>query len=211
MVISEATILEGAARRDRESRETRELVARIRSGDLEAFEGIIRLHERRILGMAVQMGLSPADAQDACQEVFLRVFRYLGGFRAGERFESWLWRIAVNVVYDTLRTRRDREEVSWEGVFQGGEGVMSRSESLQISVENADLCAKVLTRMEVLTPQERMVFVLKELQDLDTAEVARAMRISSITVRRHSTSGRRKLREVLRGLGGEKGEISPGS
>lgn len=211
MVISEATLLEGAARRDRESRETRELVARIRSGDLEAFEGIIRLHERRILGMAVQMGLSPADAQDACQEVFLRVFRYLGGFRAGERFESWLWRIAVNVVYDTLRTRRDREEVSWEGVFQGGEGVMSRSESLQISVENADLCAKILTRMEVLTPQERMVFVLKELQDLDTAEVARAMRISSITVRRHSTSGRRKLREVLRSLGGEKGEISPGS
>ena len=211
MVIPDATILEGAARREREGRETRELVERIRSGDLEAFEGILRLHERRVLGMAVQMGLSPADAQDACQEVFLRVFRYLGGFRAGERFESWLWRIAVNVVYDILRTRRDREEVSWEGVFRGGEGAMpTRVEGLQIALENADLCAKVLTRMEVLTPQERMVFVLKELQDLDTAEVARAMRISSITVRRHSASGRRKLREVLQGLGRAKGEISPG-
>ena len=211
MAISDATVLEGATRRDQESRETRELVARIRSGDLEAFEGIIRLHERRILGMAVQMGLSPDDAQDVCQEAFLRVFRYLGGFRAGERFEAWLWRIAVNVVYDALRARRDREEVSWEGIFQGGEGVMSRSAGLQITVENADLCAKILSRMEVLTPQERMVFVLKELQDLDTAEVARAMRISSITVRRHSASGRRKLREVLRSLGREKGEISPGS
>jgi len=210
MAISDATVLEGATRRDQESRETRELVARIRSGDLEAFEGIIRLHERRILGMAVQMGLSPDDAQDVCQEAFLRVFRYLGGFRAGERFEAWLWRIAVNVVYDALRARRDREEVSWEGVFQGGEGVMSRSAGLQITVENADLCAKILSRMEVLTPQERMVFVLKELQDMDTAEVARAMRISSITVRRHSASGRRKLREVLRSLGREKGEISPG-
>ena len=201
-MISDATALEGATRKSRESQETRDLVERVRSGDQEAFEGIIRLHERRILGMAIQMGLSPADAQDACQEVFLRVFRYLGGFRAGERFEAWIWRIGVNVVYDLLRQRRDRVEVSWEGVFEGGEGAISRSGGLQISVENADLCAKLLSRMEVLTPQERMVFVLKDLQDLDTSEVARAMRISSITVRRHSASARQKLREVLRGLSG---------
>jgi RNA polymerase sigma-70 factor (ECF subfamily) len=207
MAVSDATPLEASSRR---SLESRELVDRVRSGDLEAFEEIIRLHERRILGMAVQMGLSPADAQDACQEVFLRVFRYLGSFRAGQRFEAWLWRIAVNVVYDSLRARRDREEVSWEVVFQGGEGLVSRSGGLQITIENADLCAKVLSRMEVLSPQERMVFVLKELQELDTAEVARAMRISSITVRRHLASGRRKLREVLRGLDTGKGEISPG-
>ncbi len=208
-MVSDATVLDGAARREEQIRETRRLVERIRSGDLEAFEGIIRLYERRILGMAIQMGLAPADAQDACQEVFLRVFRYLGGFRAGERFESWLWRIGVNVIYDSLRQRRDREEVSWEGVFRGGEGYPSGAAGLQIAVENADLCAKVLSRMEVLTPQERMVFVLRELQDLDTAEVARAMRISSITVRRHLSSGRRKLRDVLRDLGRGKGEISP--
>ena len=197
MVTSDAASLEAAADK---SRETQELVERVRSGDLGAFEGIIRLHERRILGMSVQMGLSPTDAQDACQEVFLRVFRYLGGFRAGRSFEAWLWRIAVNVVYDMLRVRRDREEVSWDGILQEGEGGMIRSGGLQITVENADLCAKLLERMEILTPQERMVFVLKELQDLDTAEVARAMRISSITVRRHGSSARMKLREVLRNL-----------
>jgi len=207
MAVSDATSLEAASRK---SLESRELVERIRSGDLEAFEEIIRLHERRILGMSVQMGLSPSDAQDVCQEAFLRVFRYLGSFRTGQSFEAWLWRIAVNVVYDALRARRDRVEVSWDGVFRGGEGVMSRSAGLQVTVENADLCAKLLSRMEVLTPRERMVFVLKDLQDLDTVEVARAMRISSITVRRHLASGRRKLREVLKALGREKGEISPG-
>jgi len=205
MAVSDATSLEASSRK---SREGRELVERVRSGDLEAFEGIIRLHERRILGMAVQMGLSPADAQDACQEVFLRVFRYLGGFRAGQSLEAWLWRIAVNVVYDSLRARRDRVEVSWDGVFQGGEGVMARSGGLQVTVENADLCAKLLSRMGVLTPQERMVFVLKELQDLDTREVALAMRISSITVRRHGASARQKLREVLKDLSRRKGEDS---
>jgi RNA polymerase sigma-70 factor (ECF subfamily) len=157
--------------------------------------------------MAVQMGLSPPDSQDACQEVFLRVFRYLGGFGIGRNFEAWLWRIAVNVIYDSLRKRRDREEVSWEGIFPEGENGMARVGGLHLSVENADLCAKLLERMEVLTAQERMVFVLKELQDLDTAEVARAMRISSITVRRHSASARQKLREVLRALGMSNEEV----
>ena len=197
MVGIDAPPLEGAAQ---VSRETLELVERIRSGDLEAFAGIIRLHERRILGMSIQMGLSPADAQDACQEVFLRVFRYLAGFNTGRSFEAWLWRIGVNVVYDMLRARRDREEVPWDGILHEAEVGAVRSGGLQISVENADLCAKLLSRMEILSPQERMVFVLRELQDLDTAEVARAMRISTITVRRHGSSARQKLREVLENL-----------
>lgn len=181
---------------DKEDR-IRELVGQIRAGSPEAFEELLRLHERRVLGTAIQMGLSPADAQDACQEVFLRVFRYLPGFRIGLSFESWLWRIVVNVVYDSLRRRHSRGEVSWEGVLGDGELLQRRSTGLQISVENADLCEKLLSRMVVLTPQERMVFVLRDLQDVETKEVAKAMGISRITVRRHGASARAKLRLVL--------------
>ena len=72
---------------DSRSREVQGLIDRVRTGDYTAFEEIIRLHERRVLGMAVQMGLSPQDAQDAGQEVFLRVFRYLSGFQDGKSFD----------------------------------------------------------------------------------------------------------------------------
>ncbi len=198
MAVIDLAALEDASRK---REETRDLVEKVRAGDLEAFEGIIRLHERRILGMAVQMGLSPADAQDACQEIFIRVFRYLSGFEAGRSFEAWLWRIAVHAVYDALRERRDREEVSWDGVLPAGEGETARSGGLHLSVENADLCAKILGRMGILSRQERMAFVLKEMQDLDTAEVAKAMGISRITVRRHVMTARQKLRTLLRELG----------
>lgn len=198
MAVSDVPTLETALQQRQQ--EIQELVDRVRSGDLSAFEEILRLHERRILGMAVQMGLSPADAQDACQEVFLRVFRYLGGFQAGKNFEVWLWRIGVNVVYDALRRRRDRSEVPWDGLLEGAGPTPFRQGGLQIQVENADLCAKLLARMEILTPQERMVFVLRDLQELETAEVARAMRISTITVRRHGATARTKLRGVLEGL-----------
>ena len=197
MAISEATALEAAARRHQE---VLDLLQRIRSGDLDAFEEIIRRHERRILGMAVQMGLAPEDAQDVSQEVFLRVFRYLSGFQAGKNFEVWIWRIAVNVVYDALRKRRDRGEVSWDKLLEDGMEEPGQVGGLHLHLENADLCSRLLKEMVTLSRQERMVFVLRELQDLDTAEVARAMGISSITVRRHGASARQKLRQALKEL-----------
>jgi RNA polymerase sigma-70 factor (ECF subfamily) len=195
--ITEAPALETA-----ESRNERALalVERIRSGDLSAFEEIIHRHERRILGMAVQMGLAPEDAQDACQEVFLRVFRYLAGFQSGKNFEVWIWKIGVNVVYDLLRKRRDRSEISWETLLAQGGVEPSLPSGIHFHLENTDLCARLLRHMGKLSPQERMAFVLKELQDLDTVDVARAMGISSITVRRHHSSARQKLRKELEGL-----------
>jgi RNA polymerase sigma-70 factor, ECF subfamily len=197
LVITEAPVMTAAQDRNRT---VEDLIERVRSGDLTAFEEIIRLHERRLLGMAVQMGLSPQDAQDATQEVFLRVFRYLPGFQAGKNFDVWIWKIAVNVVYDALRRRRDRGEISWEALVEHGGETAVRAGGLQISLENADLCRKLLMRMEVLSKQERMVFVLRELQELETAEVARAMGISTITVRRHDASARQKLRKVLESI-----------
>jgi RNA polymerase sigma-70 factor (ECF subfamily) len=194
VVISEAPTVEAPAEKaDRD----RDLVQQIRRGNLEAFDHLLRLHERRVLSTAVQMGLSPADAQDACQEVFLRVFRYLAGFRIGLKFEAWLWRIVVNVVYDFLKQHRDRWEVSWPEGREERSDWGGRETGLEIAVENADLLRKILSQMEILTAQERMVFVLRDLQDLDTAEVARAMRISCVTVRRHGSEARKKLRQAL--------------
>jgi RNA polymerase sigma-70 factor (ECF subfamily) len=197
LAISEAAALESAERRNRE---VLDLIERIRSGDLNAFEEIIRRHERRILGMAIQMGLAPEDAQDASQEVFIRVFRYLAGFQAGKSFDVWIWKIAVNVVYDHLRRRRDRGEVSWETLVEQGMEEPVRVAGLQVRLENADLCDRLLQRLGELSKQERMVFVLRELQDLETHEVARAMGISAITVRRHCASARQKLKLALEQL-----------
>ena len=183
--------------------EIESLVERARAGDAGAFEEIIRLHERRVLAISIQMGLSSADAQDVCQEVFLRAFRYLSGFRPGWVFGAWLSRIVVHVVYDFLRKRRDRGEIPWEAVLSDAGAPQASSGGLDLQVENADLVAKLLRRMESLTQQERMVFVLRDLHDLSTWVVSRTLRISPITVRRHSTSARQKLKEVLRELAGQ--------
>ena len=84
--------------------------------------------------------------------------------------------------------------------MEEGKEEPSRVGGIQITLENADLCTRLLKQLGGLSQQERMVFVLRELQDLDTAEVARAMGISTITVRRHGAAARQKLKKALEGI-----------
>ena len=195
--VIDAPALEQAPAR---ARAVEEMIERIRAGELDAFEEIIRLYERRVLSMAIQMGLTPQDSQDAAQEVFLRVFRYLARFDPGRSFEAWIWKICVNVVFNSLRRRRDRGEVSWEALVGEGREEPAHSEALQVQVENSQLCSRLLSHLGVLSRQERMVFVLRELQELETADVARSMGISAITVRRHGATARGKLRRAMEAM-----------
>src|SRR5437867_80198 len=79
-----------------EAPEVTALVTRAKSGDPEAFSDLMRLYDRRVIAIGVQMGLSHEDALDACQDAFVKVFRYIGRFRSGQSFYKWLYRIAIN-------------------------------------------------------------------------------------------------------------------
>src|SRR5260370_28851021 len=81
------------------------LVARVRAGDALAFERIMLTTEKRVVSIAWRMLGNREDARDAAQEVYLRVFKYLSRFRAGEDFRGWLYRITVNVCHDFARKR----------------------------------------------------------------------------------------------------------
>ena len=181
-----------------EAPEITALVERAKTGDADAFAGLMRLYERRIISIGVQMGLSRDDALDACQDSFVKVFRYIGRFRSGESFFKWLYRIAVNAIHDHHRRSRPAALVSIEEAFVTRE--MKHPEpgtSLETRVESSDLARKLLKGMGCLSRQERIVFVLRDLQGIDTAQIGRILRLSQITVRRHCSSARQKLRDRL--------------
>lgn len=181
-----------------ESIEITALVDRAKAGDALAFEGLMRLYERRVILLAMQMGLSREDALDTCQETFVKVFRYIGRFRSGESFFKWLYRIAIHAIYDQLRKSRAMGMVSIEEMAPEEEaGLAGPAPSLARTVEAADLAAKILAGMSGLTRRERVVFVLRDLHEMSTQEIGGILRLSQITVRRHCASARQKLRERL--------------
>ena len=164
------------------------LVAAAQEGDVRAFEALLSAHESKVLRVLRYLGVPVSDREDVAQEVFVRVFRHLGGFRRGRPFGAWVYRITVNAAHDwRLRRGSALEEVPWS------------EEAARISGAgpDPDLARRLLACLVALSERERAVFVLRELVGLDTGDVARALGITSITVRRHLGRARDHLRRLL--------------
>ena len=176
------------------------LVERAKAGERAAFAGLLERFESRALALARQMGLGREDAQDAVQDAFLRLFRYIHRFRSGESFTSWFYRIVVHSTYDQLRRSRRQRALSLDGEARAAaESIPDPSAGAPIGSDAARLRERVASALGCLAPQERAAFVLRDHHCLETAEVARAMRVARVTVRRHVSNARRKLRERLEG------------
>ncbi len=181
-----------------ESPEVTALVARAKRGEAEAFDGLMRLYERRVISIGIQMGLSREEALDSCQDVFIKVFRYIGRFRTGRSFYKWLYRIAINAIYDHLRWSRPTGVVYVEEMDDSQIGLLrDESASPDSRAESADLVRKLLAGLGDLSRQERIVFVLRDLQEMSTEDIGRILRLSQVTIRRHCMSARHKLRNRL--------------
>ena len=83
-----------------------ETIRLAQAGDESSFEALMAATQRRVASLAYRMLGSADEARDATQEVYLRVYRFLGRFRAGEDFHAWLYRITINVCHDLRRKRR---------------------------------------------------------------------------------------------------------
>jgi RNA polymerase sigma-70 factor (ECF subfamily) len=168
-----------------------DLVRAAAGGEERAFEVLLSRHEATVLRVLRLLGVNAADREDVAQEVFLRVFRYLGAFRPGRPFSGWIYRITVNASHDYHNRlgRRRRDEAEWREDL-----AETAAQSGSPGERELDLRRRLLAGLE---ERERAVFVLCELEGLETREVARALGITRITVRRHLGRARRSLQVEL--------------
>ena len=184
--------------RERQGREgaTSDVIERARRGDPEAFELLVAEHERRVWGLALQICGHAEDAREIAQETFLKVHRHLASYDATRPFPSWLYRITVNCAYDFIRRRPGHLPLE---AAPGEEAppIPDDRERPDRRVEQREIRSAVHIALALLTPQERTVFVLRDVEGRDTADIAWILGCSSITVRRHSSNARLKLRRAL--------------
>jgi RNA polymerase sigma-70 factor (ECF subfamily) len=108
-------ILKRAAQLVHDSDEEKLLIEQAQSGNREAFEELIRRHDRDILRLAFHMLGNREEAREVFQETFLKAYRSLNRFRFESSFYTWVYRIATNVGLDRLRKRHNlKEEISYE-------------------------------------------------------------------------------------------------
>ena len=175
------------------------LVESARRGEVRALESLLDRHQDRVLRLTRLLGVPAQDREDVAQDVFLRVFRHIESFRRGNPFAGWLYRVTVNVVHDHRRrtVRSASREETWSEAHDGT--VVDTGRGPQKSLEDRELARRLEAALGELTERERAVFVLREMEGLDSAQVARALGVTRITVRRHLGLARRRLQAVLSG------------
>ncbi|HKO97963.1 MAG TPA: sigma-70 family RNA polymerase sigma factor [Pyrinomonadaceae bacterium] len=169
------------------------LIERAVDGDTVAFEQIMIESQQRVMTMTWRMLGNEADARDACQEVFLRVFKYLGRFRQDQDFFAWLYTISVNVCRDISKKRRHRNDriATDDDVAYALPSREANAEELMVASQQRDLIAQAIS---TLSQKERATIVLRDIEGLSTEEVARILNSSQTTVRSQISTARKKIK-----------------
>lgn len=181
------------------------LIERAAAGDRAAFEQIMIHSEQRVMAMTWRMLGNEADARDASQEIFLRVYKYLGRFKQDQDFFAWLYRITVNVCRDILKKRQhsDRFMSLADDEQEEALAVPAEQDDAEQTLMHAQRRELIAKAIATLPYKERASIVLRDVEGLSTDEVARILKSSATTVRSQISSARRKIRDYCRRYAGE--------
>ncbi len=178
------------------------LVEAARSGDIGAFESLVRRYDRNVFRIAQHITQNREDAEDVVQDAFLKAYQNLGQFQGQSKFYTWLVRIAVNEALMRLRRRRPERTVSIDEDVKTEEDSMPREiadwspnpEQMYTQAELKDILGKTI---QGLPPSFRTVFVLRDVEGLSTEETASALELSVPAVKSRLLRARLQLRERL--------------
>jgi RNA polymerase sigma-70 factor, ECF subfamily len=168
-----------------------EIVARCQAGDAEAFGTLYRQHAPRIYTLACRLAGSAEDGEDLLQEIFLQAYRKLGSFKGEAALGTWLYRLAVNLCLDVVRSRSAKNR-KLTGTLDD-EAAFEPAAPRQSPIARIDL-ERALAR---LPDGCREAFVLHDVEGFDHKEVGRLLGIAEGTSKSQVFKARMKLRSML--------------
>ena len=189
-------------RRRSEARELSDLELAIaaRGGDRVAFEALVVRKTPAVVAVARRVVGDREDARDVAQMVYLRVWEQLGRYDETYSFNTWLYRIATNLAIDFLRSSRSRERAHGASLHLVRQREESIGDETTRAAEDGQI-SRLFDRVSGrLSGKQKAAFVLREMEDLETSEVARILQCGESTVRNHLFNARRILRREIEKL-----------
>jgi RNA polymerase sigma-70 factor (ECF subfamily) len=187
-----------------EAEDDRAHVARHKAGEGDANEEAVRVYSSRLLAVTRRILGNDEEARDALQDTFLSAFRSIARFEGDSRLSTWLHRIAVNAALMKVRTRKRKPERSIEELLPAyredghhAEGFVSWEPPVDVAMEIAHNRALVRACIAELPDQYRVVMMLRDIEDVDTVDVAAMLGISPNAVKIRLHRARQALRTLL--------------
>jgi RNA polymerase sigma factor (sigma-70 family) len=179
------------------------LVDLAKEGQKDALEELVRGIQGRIYNLALRTFFLPADAEDATQEVLIKVITHLADFKGESRFTTWVFRIATNHLLTTHKCRAEKREFSFKRAEEGIEAALSMPSS-----ENVEACENALVVEEVrlaclqgmllcLNREIRLAFILGVVFEVTSIEGSNILNITQETFRQRLSRGRKQIQRFM--------------
>jgi len=173
----------------------RQLVEQIRQGDDRAFEMLVRRKTSKVYGLCYRVIGNSEDAKDISQLVFLKLWENLEKYDATYAFDTWLYRMVTNVAIDFMRSKQSRDNA-----------VNSNLRLVKTSVDPEQTVTVARKEVEtvfnavsnVLSPKQKTIFVMSEMEDLRSSEIAKVLGCRESTVRNHLFNARKLMQAQLK-------------
>ncbi len=171
------------------------LVEQIRGGDEGAFEQLVRRKTSKIYALCYRVIGNAEDAKDVSQLVFLKLWENLDKYDPSYAFDTWLYRLVTNVGIDFLRNRKSRENA----VNSNLRLVKTSTDAEQtVSVQRKEIELVFQQVSSTLSPKQKTVFVMAEMEDLRSSEIAKILGCRESTVRNHLFNARKLMQQQLK-------------
>ena len=187
-------VLHGASIKAPQQPEDLELIHRSQAGDTEAFGQLVTKYRAKILARLHGIVHNEHDARDLAQEGFLKAWHSIRQFKGRSSFYTWLYSITVNLAIESLRRRRRRFEVELD------HAIPSSVPSPRANYQYNEIRQHINAALAQLSPEHRVVIVLKVMEDLQYQEIAKTLNVSVGTVMSRLFYGRKKLQSILKPL-----------
>lgn len=165
-----------------------ELIERARQGDSLAFRDLVDIHHRFAINLAFRFTGDRMEAEDIAQEVFVKVWKNLGGYRPEVKFTTWLYRMVTNQALDYLKSASRKHRLRHTDI---------EHQSVPEVTEDREWLELIAKLAHQLPEKQQAVFVLRDLQGLSGEEAAEVLNLSPDTVKSNLYHARLSMRELL--------------
>jgi RNA polymerase sigma-70 factor (ECF subfamily) len=192
---------------DKESKAIEEdLVRKFQGGDLEAFDKLAQIYQKKVYGLSFNLTRNQMDAQDVAQEVLLTIYRKIHTFQGKSAFSSWVYRVTLNATYMKLRSKKKEPKISIEDMLPSFNSSGYQQEKIQDWSENTESLlfsnetkSVIKKAVDQLPEKEKVVFMLRDVEGLSTEKVGEILDLTIPAVKSRLHRARLFLRKKLSG------------
>lgn len=177
-----------------------ELVEKIKKGDIDAYEEIIKKYENKVCGIIYHMIKNQNDVEDLVQEVFIKVYKNLSKFKGDSSLYTWIYKITVNLCLDEVKKRKNIIYLDEKLEVEDGEleRELPSSDKTQVELyEEKELKEKLHKCIGKLPEKQRVMIVLRDIKGFSYEEISEITSVKLGTVKSQINRARLKLKELL--------------